>query len=184
MAKLVSKIYGDALFDFAKSTDKVEQIKNEVSDIIYLLNNSNDIMLFLKDPRITEDEKKSFMKDVLEKTTDSVDDNILNFIYTIIDKGRQNYLLDILKYYIDLSYEFENIGKAEITSSFELSKEQKDTLLKKLISTTKYKDFVFDFNVDDSLISGIKIKIGDKVFDNTYKTKIFDISKSLRGLKL
>lgn len=184
MAKLVSKIYGKALFDFAKDSDKVDLMKNQVLDLIYLLNNSNEIILFLKNPQITEDEKKHFVYDVLDKTITNVDNNILNFLYTIIDKGRQNDLIDILNYFIDLAYEFENIGRAEISSSFELTDTQKKILLDKLKSTTKYDDFVFDFNVDKNLICGIKIKIGDKVFDNTYKTKIFDISKNLRGLKL
>ena len=184
MARLISKIYGEALFETAKENNCVDTIKNQVSDVIYLLTNSTDIMEFLKDPRIAESEKKDFVKDVLSKTIENVDEKILNFIYMIIDKGRQKELLDILKYFIELAYDFENIGRAEVTSATMLSDNQKELLEKKLIETTKYDSFVFDFNVDESLICGIKIKIGDKVFDKTYKTRIFDISKNLRGLKL
>ena len=184
MARLVSKIYGEALFEFAKETKNVDAVRSQVSDIIYLLNNSNEIMLFLKDPRISENEKKDFMKQVLSKTIENFNENILNFIYTIIDKGRQKDLIEIFKYFIDLAYDYENIGRVEIFSAEALNDNQKELLEKKLIETTKYNSFVIDYNVDSSLICGIKIKIGDKVFDKTYKTKIFDISKNLRGLKL
>ena len=57
-------------------------------------------------------------------------------------------------------------------------------LEKKLVDTTSFDKLIVNYNVDESLIAGIKIKIDDKVFDTSLKTKILDISKNLRGLKL
>ena len=78
----------------------------------------------------------------------------------------------------------KNVGEAEIISASELSDDKKAALSKKLVSVTNYDEFIIDYKVDKSLIAGLKIKIDDKVFDKTYKTKIFDVQKSLRGLKL
>ena len=44
--------------------------------------------------------------------------------------------------------------------------------------------FIINYKVDDRLIAGLKIKIDDKVIDKTYKTKMSELTKSLRGLKL
>ena len=58
-------------------------------------------------------------------------------------------------------------------------------LIEKIIrDEDKNNEELIDYKVDKSLIAGLKIKIDDKVFDKTYKSKIFDIQKSLRGLKL
>ena len=65
-----------------------------------------------------------------------------------------------------------------------LSEIQKERLEEKLINSTQFDKFIVNYNVDESLIAGLKIKIDDKVYDTTYKTKLFDISKNLRGLKL
>ena len=52
----------------------------------------------------------------------------------------------------------------------------------KLINTTNYKQFIFEYEVDEELISGVKIVVGDKVIDSTIKTKINTLSKNLRGV--
>ena len=90
----------------------------------------------------------------------------------------------MLRHFTHLVLGDKNIGEAEVVSASELSDDKKEALTKKLISSTNYDNFIVDYKVDKSLIAGLKIKIDDKVFDKTYKTKIFDIQKSLRGLKL
>ena len=52
------------------------------------------------------------------------------------------------------------IGTAYVTSAFELSKEQKLAVEKRLLDTTKYVKFEMHFEVDTALIGGMKIRIG------------------------
>ena len=201
MARLVSKIYGEALFDFAKEQGKCEKMYEQALDIIEVLNSSSDIKDFLINPKFNNDEKVKFIKDIFADKlwngpaststkffkisgTKGDDLKILDFISLVINKGRQNELALILKYFTHKVLNDKNVGEAEVISASELNDEKKETLTKKLISSTNYDNIIVDYKVDKSLIAGLKIKIDDKVFDKTYKSKIFDIQKSLRGLKL
>ena len=201
MARLVSKIYGDALFEFAKEQNQSEMMFEQALDIIDVLSVNGDVKDFLTNPKLSIDEKIKFVRDLfadniwngpIGKTnkffnlngTKGDDLKIIDFIAIVINKGRQNELLPILRHFTHLVLSDKNIGEAEVVSASELNDEKKDALTKKLIASTKYDDFIVDYKVDKSLIAGLKIKIDDKVFDKTYKTKIFDIQKSLRGLKL
>ena len=201
MARLVSKIYGEALYDFAKDENQLEKMYEEAQDIIDVLTSTDDVKDFLANPKVTTDEKLKFVRELfVEKLWTGpiakilrffkIDSNkgenpkILDFVSIVIKKGRQSELVPILRHFSHLTLKDKNIGEAIVTSASELSDEKKNELEKKLVSVTKYDEFIVDYKVDKSLIAGMKIKIDDKVFDKTYKTKIFDITKNLRGLKL
>lgn len=201
MARLVSKIYGEALYDFAKDENQLEKMYEEAQDIIDVLTSTDDVKDFLVNPKVTTDEKVNFVRELfVEKLWTGpiakvlrffkIDSNkgenpkILDFVSIVIKKGRQSELVPILRHFSHLTLKDKNIGEAIVSSASELSDEKKKELEKKLVSVTKYDEFIVDYKVDKSLIAGMKIKIDDKVFDKTYKTKIFDITKNLRGLKL
>lgn len=201
MARLVSKIYGEALFNFAKEQGQTEKMFEEALDIIEVFSSDSDAKEFLTNPKVSTEEKVKCIKELfvdklwagpISKITKFFkldilkgnDPKILDFVAIVIRKGRQKELVSMLKYFTHLVLKDKNIGEAEVVSASELSDDKKEALTKKLVSVTNYDNFIVDYKVDKSLIAGLKIKIDDKVFDKTYKTKIFDIQKSLRGLKL
>ena len=181
MARLVSKVYGEALFDFAKGSNSLDKMYENALDIINVFNINGEVLDFLLNPKITDDQKIEFLNTLFSKLDNK---KILEFLTIIIKKGRQKEIVPILKHFTHLTLKDKNIGEATVFSAKELTDTQKNALEQKLISTTSFDKFIVDYNVDESLIAGLKIKIDDKVIDTTYKTKIFDISKSLRGLKL
>lgn len=181
MARLVSKVYGEALFDFAKESNSLDVMYENALDIINVFNINSEVHDFLLNPKITNDQKIEFLNTLFSKLDNK---KILEFLSIVIKKGRQKEIVPILKHFTHLTLKDKNIGEATVYSAKELTDTQKNTLEQKLISTTSFDKFIVDYNVDESLIAGLKIKIDDKVIDTTYKTKIFDISKSLRGLKL
>ena len=201
MARLVSKIYGEALYDFAKEQGQLEKMYEEAQDIIEVLESGDEVKDFLSNPKASTDEKITFIRELfvdkfwagpiakmlrffkidLKKGEDP---KILDFVSIVIKKGRQHDIVPMLRHFSHLTLSDKNIGEAIVTSASELSDKQKEELENKLVSVTRYDKFIVDYKVDESLIAGIKIKIDDKVFDKTYKTKIFDITKNLRGLKL
>ena len=181
MARLVSKVYGEALFDFARESAALDQMYESALDIINVFNANGEVQDFLLNPKVTDEQKIGFLNSIFSKLSNQ---KILEFLAIVIKKGRQKDIIPILKHFTHLTLKNKNIGEATVFSAKELTSAQKETLEQKLVSTTSFDKFIVNYNVDESLIAGLKIKIDDKVIDTTYKTKIFDISKSLRGLKL
>ena len=71
-----------------------------------------------------------------------------------------------------------------MTSAAALKEEQKEAVEKRRLETTKYESFVMNFEVDPSLIGGMKIRIGDRVVDSSIKTKLNNMAKSLSEIQL
>ena len=204
MARLIKKVYGDALFDYAVANDIVEKTYEESKDILDVLSSSKELKSFLIDPVIPKDKKKEAIKNlfinelwkensvlskiisIFKSSNIKKGDNtkIFNFLNIIIDKGRIQDLTSILDYFTDKVREYKGVGFAEVVSAYELDDNQKSALEKKLISTTKYNSFDMNYKVDETLISGLKIKVKDRLVDSTLKTKLEDISKNLRGIRV
>lgn len=201
MARLVSKVYGEALYEFAKENNQLEKMYEEALDIIEVFDKSAEIKDFLASPSASDKQKIEFIKSLfVDKIWAgpiakmfkffNIDLNkgqnpkILDFLSIVISKGRQKDIASILKFFTHITLASKNIGEADVVSAKALTNEQKTMLEKKLVDTTSFDKFIVNYNVDESLIAGIKIKIDDKVFDTSLKTKILDISKNLRGLKL
>ena len=68
--------------------------------------------------------------------------------------------------------------------SLALTDKEKEAVEKRLLETTKYESFVMNFEVDPSLIGGMKIRIGDRVVDSSIKTKLNNMAKSLSEIQL
>ena len=68
-----------------------------------------------------------------------------------------------------------------MTSAMALDDAHRKKIEQKLLDTTDYVSFEIDYKVDPSLIGGIVIRIGDKVVDGSIRTRINNLTQSLRG---
>ena len=80
--------------------------------------------------------------------------------------------------------EYKKIGVAVVTSAVPLADAQKQKIEKKLFDTTSYKTMEIEYKVDESLIGGLMIRIGDRVVDSTIKSKLTSLTASLMKISL
>jgi len=80
--------------------------------------------------------------------------------------------------------EYKKIGRAYITSAYELGDSERSSIEEKLLATTDYKSFEFVYSVDESLIGGFTIRIKDRIIDSSIKTKLYNIKRDLSRLQI
>ena len=102
----------------------------------------------------------------------------------MVSKDRQQYITDTLKYFADKVLEFKRVGKAKVTTAKALSESQKAKVVARLLATTNYVSFNMEYAVDESLIGGMVIRIGDRVVDSSIKTKLDGLAKDLTNIQL
>ena len=57
MAKLVSKVYGDALFETAMETGKLDTLYEEANALVPILEGNPELLTLLGNPQIVKEEK-------------------------------------------------------------------------------------------------------------------------------
>ncbi len=181
MAKLVSATYGDALFELALEDDKLDEVWEEVKFLGDAIHTNREFASLLVHPRVSEDEKKNLVGNIFGG---QLSDITMGFIMIVIEKGRAGDIETILNYFCVKAREYKNIGVAHVTSAAGLSDEQKKSIEKKLLDTTKYVSYEMDYRVDEKLIGGIVIRIGDRVFDSSVKNCLDKMSRELSKIQL
>ena len=78
----------------------------------------------------------------------------------------------------------KGIGVAYVTTPVELSEVQKKNVEQKLLSTTAYKSMEMHYSIDESLIGGMQIRIGDRVVDSSIHTKIIKMQQEMMKIQL
>ena len=102
----------------------------------------------------------------------------------MVEKDHYNEINNVFSYFMDKVKEYKNIGTAYITSAMELTDDQKKAVEIRLLETTKYLQFEMHFDVDESLIGGMLIRIGDRVVDSSIKTKLSGLKRDLMKITI
>ena len=176
MAKLVAGTYGEALFSLACEENKVDSMYDEVLSLEKILEQNPDLTVLMNHPKVTKEEKQKVIKDVFEGRASG---ELTGFLNLLLQKDRYAELPAILKYFVGRVKEYKGIGVAYVTSAIELSPERKKEIEAKLLSTTVYKSMEMNYTVDESLIGGLVIRIGDRVVDSSIKTKLEGLKREL-----
>lgn len=176
MAKLVADTYGQALFDLAIEKNSLDVIANEVQSVKDAFLANDELLTLLNHPKISREEKIQVIENVFKG---KISEMIVGLLVTMIDKTRASSIVAVLDYFLKEADEYRLVGNATVVSALELTKEQKDAILNKLIATTKYKSFKISYSVDEDIIGGLIIRIGDRVVDSSIKTKLDKLSKDL-----
>lgn len=181
MAKLVSKVYGDALFETAMDRDKVDALYEEVQALTLILKDNPQLTVLLNNPQVVKEEKVAVMHQIF---SGKVEEELMGFLSIIVEKDRQNDMIPIFEYFTDRVREYKKIGTATVTSAVELKSGQKAALEKKLLATTPYVEFEMHYQVDPALIGGMVIRIGDRVVDGSIRTRLYELKRELSAIQL
>lgn len=181
MAKLVAKVYGDALFAAANEAGRMDDMYDEVHELLKILVANPDLQKMLDNPKVIREEKESVIENVFRGR---ISDEIVGLMKLMIAKGRYSQIESVFEYYIGLVKEEKKIGVAQVTSALELTEGQKTAIVKKLLETTAYETFEMSYAVDSALIGGMVIRIGDRVVDSSIKTKLYELSRDLKKIQV
>lgn len=181
MAKLVSKTYGDALFETALESGNLDSYWEEVKAIKTAMDENPQLFQLMTHPKIVKEEKIKIIEDIFAGKTIP---EIVGLMCMIVEKDHFAEMGEVFAYFIDKVKEFKNIGTAYVTSAMPLSDAQKAAVEKRLLETTKYVRFEMHYDVDSALIGGMVIRIGDRVVDSSVRTKLYDLTRELSKIQL
>ena len=168
----IAKRYASAIYDIAESSDKIGEIREALNILAENYNEDEEFKVFLLDPSIKYDEKVKY----LHKSFDFISEDAFKIINYLVKKGRVSLAEKIRDSYLKIYYEKNNKILVNATFTKELSDNQRKALMKKLEEKYK-KKIVLNLSVDEELIGGGIIKIGNKVIDGSITSQIENIKK-------
>lgn len=176
MAELgVGNVYGIALYQAACDLGKKEEILNEAEELLEIFKEEKELFAFFETPIISGTEKKKVVEDIFEG---KISEELLNFLYIMIDKGRTGHFARAVRVYKELYDEDTNFSLGKIISVSPLSDEK----LKKFEEETGkllQKNVKLENETDANLIGGVKILIDGKVIDASLRKRLEELNNNI-----
>ena len=181
MAKLVSTTYGEALFELAVEEGREEEFLSEVAQLKSLLDENPDFGKLMNHPKILKEEKLKVLEEVFGGR---ISKELLGFLHLVVSKDRYGDIDAILDFFISEVKKLKGIGIAHVTTAADLNEAKKKEIEAKLLATTSFQKMEMHYQVDEDLIGGMVIRIGDRVVDSSVRTKRFELQRELLKVQL
>lgn len=181
MAKLVSKVYGDALFSLAQEENQIDELWKEADTIVKAVEGNTEFLPVLTHPEMTMEKKLSLLQDVFQK---ELSQHMMGLLHVLVKKGRIGEIRSVLNYFMDKVMAYKKIGEVTIKTPMLLSEEQREKIESKLLEVSEYETVSVDYQIDESLLGGIVIRIGNRVLDNSIRSKLDAMTRELSKVKL
>lgn len=181
MAKLISKTYGDALFETAMEKQTIDSLFEEAEVVLDAFAQNPKLSELMTHPKILKEEKLQIVEEIFKGR---VSDEMTGFLVIIVKKDRFGEIRNILEYFISRVKEYKNIGVAHVTTPMELTATQKEAVKAKLLETTSYEEMEIHYDVDAALIGGMVVRIKDRVVDSSVATKLEELKRQLLKIQL
>ena len=175
MINVIADRYAQALFEVGEETQTTSELYQELKQLVDILNENKDLYNFLKSPLIGREDKKNVMNNIFE---DQLSKNMNNFLKIVIDKDRISVIENIQESYKSLLNDKNNILEGTVITAVALNeKEIKD--LEKNLSTKYNKNVTLTNVVDETILGGVLVKLGNEEIDGTIRTRLSRMKKQL-----
>jgi F-type H+-transporting ATPase subunit delta len=176
MAELVTiaRPYAEAVFGLAKESGQLQKW----SDMLALMagvHADQTMQAALAAPKVTTAAVAELM---LAVCGERVDDAARNLIHVLAHNGRLAALPEIRELYERLRAEDEGVVEARISSAFGLDGPQLEKLVA-LLAKRYGKKINPSVNVDPELIGGVKVQVGDEVWDASVRGRLQQMAVTL-----
>lgn len=169
---LVEKRYAQALLEL--SLDDIGSVRQEFERLVEIFNSDMQFRSFLTDPRVKLDKKQGLVRNVFYGELSS---KMLNFMLLLIAKQRVVELPGIFEQFVRLADQRANILDMKIITAAPLEESQTGSLKEKFRKKYNASAVKVTEVVDPSIIGGIKVIIGDKVYDGSIKGRIESLTE-------
>jgi len=170
----VAPRYARALFDAARGAKTAERTSDDLRRFAALLAADAALKRQLEHPLVSNTEKTKLLQKKLGKLTPMFE----RFIGLLLAKKRLGLVGAIASRLESLTDEADNVHKVHVRSAAPLSKEDLKVLEKSLAKAWGGTVSVIPA-VDDTLIAGLVMRKGDRVWDRSLKGQLLDLRAKL-----
>ncbi|MFC6334943.1 F0F1 ATP synthase subunit delta [Paenibacillus septentrionalis] len=177
---VVAKRYAQALFELAAAGKVVNEVEHEIKLVVTALSDNEQLNKFLNLPGVEVENKVELLK---ESFGSSVSELVYNTLRLMIERGRQNVIANLYESYAKIAGEVLGQAKAVVYTATLLSESELAGVAAQFEQVTG-KKIVAEQVVDPALLGGVRVRIGDRLYDGSLSGKLERLQKTLNSKAL
>ena len=173
---VVARTYAKALFDAAKEHGQIEEVREQLDTFVATIREVPELQAVIRNPQLDPHAKAEALAAVLE----GANEILRNFARLVAEKGRAPMLEEIAREYNALVAAEERILNVELTTAYELSDNEADSIVKQ-IEQAAGRRVEAERTVDPELIGGVVLKVGTLEVDSSVRGRLERLRRELAG---
>jgi F-type H+-transporting ATPase subunit delta len=170
--------YATALYSLADDEHALDRVVDEMQALGRLIDESPQFRRLLESPLIDIRQSVAAARAVLQ--AQGFSPVIVKFVGVIAVNRRLNRLRAIVAAFAALVAERRGVITARVTTAHALSTVQRESLRARLIEAG-YGQVNIEEQVDASLLGGITVRIGARLFDSSIKSRLQRLQYAMKG---
>jgi F-type H+-transporting ATPase subunit delta len=172
---MVAKRYALALFQIAKETGALGVIEEELRVVKEVVQYNPELKNILNSSKLSIEEKK----EIIKSSFATVNVNVLNTILILIDRHREDQIVDVANEFLELANDEMGIAEAKVYSTRELTDAEREAISSVFAAKVGKKSLKIENIVDSNLLGGIRLRIGNRIYDGSLRGKLDRLERKL-----
>jgi F-type H+-transporting ATPase subunit delta len=168
--------YAKSLIDLSIEQNALEEIRNDMVLIEQVIAESSELETILENPVIPLDKKYSILEAIFNKNVHAITKSYLKLV---VSKGRAAILFDTAKAFTRQYNVIKGIVTAEVSTATALTDANKAEIVAIVKREMGAKEVLIKEKLNEKLIGGFILKVGDKQFDASIAGSLNKLKKEL-----
>lgn len=171
---VIARRYSRAFYKLSFAQDRVAEVLEDLAAFARLFAGRAEIREFLANPGVPSEAKEKLIEEI------TAEDVTADFVKFLIDKGRLLLLPAIYEDFLRTYRHDAGIVAAEVASAVPLAEDLRERLGAALARLTG-KRVEIEAVVDEGVVGGLKLTVGDHVIDGTLASRLEDVRETMTG---
>ncbi|KGR88083.1 F0F1 ATP synthase subunit delta [Lysinibacillus odysseyi] len=173
----VAKRYAEALFQLARNQHALADVSSDLKELTKAFETTPELVALLQAPKISSDMKKAMVSNVLSGAHPAV----VNMLHLLIDKKRMNEVSLVAKEFQALAAAAQGAAEATVFSTRTLTDEERAEISAAFAKLVGMEKLEITNVIEPSLLGGIRVQIGNYIYDSTVASKLEGLKRTLVG---
>ena len=172
-----AKRYALALFQLAQKHNQLTSVEEDLREVKVVFKENRELQALLATPKLSLDRKKELIRELFGQANPLV----VNTLQVLIDRKRINETVAVATEFATLSNEAQGIADAKVFSTRPLTDTERADISSAFAQKVGKQSLRIENVIDPSLIGGIRLQIGNRIFDSSVSAKLDRLKKQLIG---
>ena len=165
---VVAKRYADALFQLADEKNSAKDLIAELAVVKDVFQTNDQAVQLLLHPQVSNAEKMTFIDEAFGK----FGKDVINTLKLLVERQRIGMVIEVIDQVTEHYNEAYGIAEAVVYSVRDLSDDEKENVEVSLKQKLNKKEINIRNVIDPSVLGGIKIRVGNTIYDGTISGKL------------
>ena len=172
---VIAKRYAVALFEAAQEKQQTLSVQTDLKELQKVFAGEKQFDELLVSPKFSTQKKKELIGQLFNGTNQL----ILNTLYVLIDAGRIGEIDNLIEDFQELANEASGVAEAKVYSTRLLSDEESSAISTAFAHKVGKQSLHIQNVIDPSLIGGIRLQIGNQIYDSSISAKLARLERQL-----